>query len=88
MNYDSENYFDQKIEFTYEGREYTWEGDYTIEQTGEDESEYAPAYGEIEVTIDHTTSLYYYDEDQDLNVEVKPTTSILTELELEIENNL
>jgi hypothetical protein len=88
MNYDSENYFDQKIEFTYEGREYIWEGDYTIEQTGEDESEYAPAYGEIEVTIDHTTSLSYYDEDQDLNVEVKPTTSILTELELEIENNL
>jgi hypothetical protein len=88
MNYDSENYFDQKIEFTYEGREYTWEGDYTIEQTGEDESEYAPAYGEIEVTIDHTTSLSYYDEDQDLNIEVKPTTSILTELELEIENNL
>jgi hypothetical protein len=88
MNYDSENYFDQKIEFTYEGREYIWEGDYTIEQTGEDESEYAPAYGEIEVTIDHTTSLSYYDEDQDLNIEVKPTTSILTELELEIENNL
>jgi hypothetical protein len=88
MNYDSENYFDQKIEFTYEGIEYTWEGDYTIEQTGEDESEYAPAYGEIEVTIDHTTSLSYYDEDQDLNIEVKPTTSILTELELEIENNL
>jgi hypothetical protein len=87
MNYDSENFYDQEIEFTYEGREYIWVGDYTIEHTGEDESEYAPSYGEMEITIDHTTSLSYYDEDQDLNVEVKPTTSILMELEIEIERN-
>lgn len=88
INYESDNYFDQKVEFTYEGREYTWEGDYTIEQTGEDESEYAPSYGETEVSIDHTTSLSYYDEDLDVNVEVNPTTSILMELSIEIENNL
>lgn len=87
MNYETENYFDQEIEFTYEGREYTWVGDYTIEHTGEEESEFAPALGEMEITIDHTTSLSYYDEEQDLNVEVKPTTSILMELEIEIERN-
>lgn len=87
MNYDSENYFDQEIEFTYEGRQYTWVGDYTIEHTGEEESEFAPALGEMEITIDHTTSLSYYDEEQDLNVEVKPTFSILMELKFEIEYN-
>jgi hypothetical protein len=87
MNYDSENYFDQEIQFTYEGIEYTWVGDYTIEHTGEEESEFAPAYGEMEITIDHTTSLSYYDEDLEINVEAKPTTSILMELEFEIETN-
>ena len=87
MNYDSENYFDQEITFTYEGRDYLWMGDYTIEQSGEDESEYAPAYGEMEITIDHTSSLSYYDEDLEVNVDVKPTSSILMELELEIERN-
>ena len=87
MNYESENYHDQQVEFTYEGKEYTWEGDYTIEQNVEEESECAPAYGEFEVTIDHTTSLSYYDEDSEINVEVKPTNSILVELQFQIERN-
>jgi hypothetical protein len=88
MNKETENFYDQEIEFTYEGREFVWKGDYSIEYTGEDESEFAPAYGEAEVSIDHTTSLSYYDEDFDEVVEVKPTPSVLIELALEIENNL
>jgi hypothetical protein len=87
MSYESENYHDQQVEFTYEGKEYIWEGDYTIEQNVEEESECAPAYGEFEVTIDHTTSLSYYDEDLEVNVEVKPTNSILVELQFQIERN-
>jgi hypothetical protein len=87
MSYETENYHDQQVEFTYEGKEYIWEGDYTIEQTIEEESEYAPSYGEFEVTIDHTTSLSYYDEDSEINVEVKPTASILVELQFQIEKN-
>ena len=87
MSYESENYHDQQVEFTYEGKEYIWEGDYTIEQYVEEESECAPAYGEFEVTIDHTTSLSYYDEDLEVNVEVKPTNSILVELQFQIERN-
>jgi hypothetical protein len=87
MNYETENYHDQLIQFTYEGIEYNWVGDYTIEHTGEDESEYAPSYGEMEIRIDHTSSLCYYDEEQDLFIEVMPTTSILLEIEIEIERN-
>jgi uncharacterized OB-fold protein len=87
MSNETENFYDQQVEFTYEGKEYTWEGDYTIEQSGEDESEYAPAYVEFEVTIDCTTSLTYYDEDLEVNVEVKPTNSILVELQFQIERN-
>ena len=39
MNYDSEHYFDQEITFTYDGIDYQWIGDYTIDYFGEDESE-------------------------------------------------
>jgi hypothetical protein len=87
MNYETENFYDQEIEFTYEGRDYVWQGDYSIEYTGEDESEFAPAYGEMEISIDHTSSLSYYDEDLEKVVEVKPTASILMELEIQIERN-
>jgi hypothetical protein len=87
MNYETEHHHDQQVEFTYEGKEYIWEGDYTIDQNVEEESECAPAYGEFEVTIDHTTSLSYYDEDLEVNVEVKPTNSILVELQFQIERN-
>ena len=88
MNYETENLYDQQIEFTYEGREYVWQGDYSIQYNGEDESEFAPAYGEAEVSIDHTTSLSYYNEEEDQVIEVKPTPSILMEVELEIERTL
>jgi hypothetical protein len=82
MNYDSENFYDQEIIFTYEGKDYIWIGDYTIEHSGEDESEFAPAYGEMQVTIDYTSSLSCYEE-----ANVVATRSMLMEVELEIERN-
>jgi hypothetical protein len=83
MNYETENYFDQEIEFIYEGKEYLWTGDYTIEHTGEEESEFAPAYGEMEISIDRTSSLICYEQGR----EVIPTRSMLMALEIEIERN-
>jgi hypothetical protein len=50
---------------------------------GEDESEFTPAYGEMEITIDHTRSLSSYEH----GYEVIPTRSMLMELEIEIERN-
>ena len=83
MNYDSENYFDQEVDFHYEGQDYRWMGDYTIDYFGEDESEFAPAYGEMEVKITHTSSLSSYED----GAEIIPTASILMAVELEIERN-
>lgn len=80
---DSENYFDKEITFSYEDKDYLWIGDYTIESYGEAESEFAPAYGEMEVKIDHTASLMSYEE----GVEIIPPASMLLALELEIERN-
>lgn len=84
MKYDSETYYDQEITFTYEGQDYVWTGDYSVEATYEDESEYAPAYGEVEVHIDHTSSLYSYEDD----TEIIPTPSLLMAVELHIERNI
>jgi hypothetical protein len=88
MNHETKTHYDQEIEFTYEGKTYYWQGDYTVANWGDDESEWAPAYGEVEITIDYTASLSYNDEKTDEVIEVKPTPSILAELEIEIERNL
>jgi hypothetical protein len=88
MNYDEQNYYDQEVQFEYEGTTYYWQGDYTITNWGDDESEFAPAYGEVEVSIDHTASLSYNDEITDEVIELKPTPSILLQLEIEIERNI
>jgi hypothetical protein len=88
MNHETETYHDQEIEFTYEGKTYYWQGDYTVANWGDDESEWAPSYGEVEITIDYTASLSYNDEKTDEVIEVKPTPSILAELEIEIERNI
>jgi hypothetical protein len=81
--HNSENYFDQEITFSYEDQDYLWIGDYSIESYGEEESEYAPAYGEIEVKIEDTHSLSSYED----GIEIVPTSSLLMALELEIERN-
>ena len=81
--HNSENYFDQEITFSYEDQDYLWIGDYSIESYGEEESEYAPAYGEIEVKIEGTHSLSSYED----GIEIVPTSSLLMALELEIERN-
>jgi hypothetical protein len=83
MNYETENFHDQEITFTYEGKDYLWIGDYTIEHTWEDESEFTPAYGEMEITIEYTRSLSSYEH----GYEVIPTRSMMMELEIEIERN-
>jgi hypothetical protein len=88
MNYDTETHYDKQVNFIYEGFEYVWQGDYTVTNCGEDESEYAPSYGETEIQIQHTNSLSYYDEATDDVIDVIPTPSILLELEFEIERNL
>jgi hypothetical protein len=88
MNYESETHYDKEVNFIYEGHEYVWQGDYIVTYCDEDESEWAPAYGETEIQIQHTNSLSYYDEATDDVIDVIPTPSILLELEIEIERNL
>jgi len=88
MNYESETHYDKEVNFIYQGHEYVWQGDYTVTYCDEDESEFAPGYGEKEIQIQHTNSLSYYDEATDDVFDVIPTPSILLELEFEIERNL
>jgi hypothetical protein len=88
MNYESETHYDQQVNFIYEGFEYVWQGDYTVTNCGEDESEFAPGYGETEILIQHTNSLFYFNPITDEVIEAIPTASIMLELEIEIERNL
>lgn len=83
MNYETEKFFDKEITFTYDGIDYLWIGDYTIDYCSEDEGEYCSAYGEIEVRIDHTSSLASYEDGFSITL----TASMLTAIELEIERN-
>ena len=83
MSNDTENFYDQEVDFTYEGQDYLWIGDYTIESFCTEESEYAPAYVEVEVRIDHTSSLASYED----GIEITPTPSLLAAVEFQIERN-
>jgi hypothetical protein len=83
MNYNTESFYDQEITFDYDGTSYVWIGNYTIDEAIDDETEYAPGYNEVEVTIDDTYSLYsFYD-----GIDVKPTEDILYVIAEEIKMN-
>lgn len=83
MNYDQEQFYDQEVMFDYEDKTYIWQGDYSVTSWGDDESEFAPAYGEIEVKIENTYSFSCFQDES----EIIPTPSLLMQLELEIERN-
>jgi hypothetical protein len=85
--HDTDTFIDQTVEFTYEGNEYIWEGDYTVSTWGETADYDYPGDSDIDVTIDHTTSLSYYCEETDRNIDVEPKPSILQTIELLIERN-
>jgi hypothetical protein len=83
--HDTDTFTDQTVEFTYEGNEYIWEGDYTVSTWGETADYDYPGDSDIEVRITHTASLSYYDESKALNIEVEPRPSIMQSIEFEIE---
>jgi aminoglycoside phosphotransferase (APT) family kinase protein len=87
MNYEQEQFYDQEIEFTYEGKEYVWQGDYSVTNWGEDEiTRQHMEKSMFQLIIQQ--AYHFNDELIDLVIEVKPTPSVLVELEIEIVRNL
>lgn len=85
---ETEYFNDQRLDFTYDGRDYIWYGDYKVETTGDPGDNDVPAYYEVEVEVLDTNFCHYYDEATDEVVEVNPTKGLLCHIELLIERNL
>ena len=91
MNYsenETESFYDQRLDFTSEGRDYIWYGDYKVETSGDPGDNDVPSYYETEVEILETNFCTYYDETTDEVVEVEPTRGLLCHIEILIERNL
>ena len=85
---DTTLYQDEEIEFTYEGNEYRWVGDYEVREWGETATYDYPGDSDREVKIINTTELVKYNEDTDNWDHVYPSGSILATIENEIESTL
>ena len=85
---DSTLYQDQEIEFTYEGNDYRWVGDYEVREWGETYSYDYPGDSDREVKVFRTYDLCSYDPDLDQWLTVYPSGSILATIENEIESTL
>ena len=85
---ETEHFYDQRLDFTYDGRDYIWYGDYKVETTGDPGDYDTPAYYETEVEILETNSCIYYDETTDEVIEVDPSKGLLCHIEIIIERNL
>ena len=85
---DTTLYQDQEIEFTYEGNEYRWVGDYEVREWGETSSYDYPGDSDQEVKVVHTSDLCSYDPELDQWLTVYPSGSILATIENEIESTL
>jgi hypothetical protein len=55
--YNSEEFYDETFEFTYEDSDYIWKGDYRVESYDEDGDYDTPPSGETKVKVIHTTEL-------------------------------
>lgn len=85
---DTTLYQDQEIEFTYEGNEYRWVGDYEVREWGETATHDYPGDWDQEVKVIYTSDLCSYDPDLDQWLTVYPSGSILAYIENEIESTL
>jgi len=79
---------DQIVDFTHMGEDYQWQGDYEVNESGDADTDTCPGWSEQTVEIVHTKSLYKWHFYLDQWIEIKPTHSVLTALELHIESEL
>jgi hypothetical protein len=86
--YNTTRHEDQIVDFNYMGRDYQWEGDYEVLEEGEADNDNYLGWSEKSVEIVHTQSLAKWASDLDQWIEIKPTHSVLTALELHIESEL
>ena len=85
---DTENYYDQEIEFSYQGQDFFWYGDFTVSNWGEVSDWEYYGYSEQEVTIDRTDMIVIFNEEKNDWDEVTPTPSLLATVEIEIKKTL
>ena len=85
---DSTLYTDEQIEFTYEGNDYRWAGDYEVREWGETSSYNYCGDSDQEVKVIRTQELVKYNEDADDWDHVYASGSILAKIENEIESTL
>lgn len=85
---DKESFTDQQIEFYHEGLTFTWDGDYTVRTWGELDSSDSPGISEMEVSIDYTNALVFYDEESGQFIDADVTPELVKIIESEIESTL
>jgi hypothetical protein len=61
--YTSEEFYNQSVEFSYNGSDYIWEGDYRVESYDEDGDYDSPPWGETKVRIINTDLFLKTNED-------------------------
>ena len=81
-------YEDQIIDFTYNGEEHTWKGDYGVRQFGEYADWDYPGDQETEITILDTEYIETWSEEQENWIKIEPTDDMLSEIKWEIEKKL
>lgn len=55
--YNSEEYTDEELEFTYEGNDYWWQGDIEVNEDGDNCDWDTQGYSELEASITYTHRL-------------------------------
>jgi hypothetical protein len=55
--YNSEEYTDEELEFSYDGDEYWWQGDIEVNEEGDNGDWETQGYSELEVSITYTHRL-------------------------------
>lgn len=83
-----ETFYNQEVEFNYEGKDLLWVGYYGIRNFGEEPDWSYPGDQETEITILETEKIEYWSEELENWVDLVPTDDMLEVVKWEIEKKM
>jgi hypothetical protein len=74
----SREFFDKSLDFTYEGRDYIWFGEYKVSKTDR----------HVEVEVLYTDFCAYYRDFSDVLLPVAPGNGLISQIKIEIQKTI
>ena len=88
MNYEQQEFYNKRLDFTYQGQDYIWFGDYKVSNASLRVENDVRSNYEVQIEVLDTDFCAYYREYSDVLIPITPTNDLICQIKIEIKGIL